>query len=280
MHLRKNHQMYSRLKSTIKIVTYLLLRPFLSFILPNQVPLYGHLILKKDEHFPDYRPPTFNEFTAFVKFARNNNYQFLNLKNYTDRDRVSKKILLTMDDGYQSLINEFIPFLIHENIPCIFSILGGAQSPDFKIQSIKSSQCFFKINEILFLKKSGFEVAYHSYSHARIYNHDYEFILNEQLFEREIIPPIQIAEALSKKPLIFTYPYKAPSSNSLDEKIFKNGFDYILKTSDYFKEENRSIVRIPMDIDKSFYKIKLINPIFYNLLFASLKTYRFKIRSS
>ena len=66
-----------------------------------------------------------NVFENHIKIIKNLKYEFLNPNNFEDvfdKPKTQKKILLTIDDAFQSFYEEAWPFLKKEKIPFILFV--------------------------------------------------------------------------------------------------------------------------------------------------------------
>ena len=114
-----------------------------------------------------------NVFENHIKIIKNLKYEFLNPNNFEDvfdKPKTQKKILLTIDDAFQSFYKEAWPFLKKEKIPFILFV---STEPIGK----KGYMTWQQIKEIE--KESFTMIGHHSHSHEYMINWDNtDFVLD------------------------------------------------------------------------------------------------------
>lgn len=150
--------------------------------------------------------------TTFEEIAKN-----------TDHN-LSKKIILTFDDCYDTLFDYAIPELLKRNMKAVFSI-PTAQIGGFNEWDVMEYD-FAKVNlmnaeQLQYLAAYGMEIASHGKQHLRANQ------INENQFLEEISNSKQVLETLLDKKIdTFTYPYgEVPKNykNSLKKVGYKYG---------------------------------------------------------
>ena len=154
-----------------------------------------------------------NVFENHIKIIKNLKYEFLNPNNFEDvfdKPKTQKKILLTIDDAFQSFYEEAWPFLKKEKIPFILFV---STEPIGK----KGYMTWQQIKEIE--KESFTMIGHHSHSHEYMINWDNtDFVLDieksSSIFKKE----------LGYIPTLFSYPF-GEYSEFMRDYISKN-FNY------------------------------------------------------
>ena len=154
-------------------------------------------------------------FKKHMEIIKEKNYNFLNPKNF-DRDfhkvKISKEILVTIDDGFSSFYEHAWPYLKEKKIPFILFISTESVGKNGYMN-------WEQINEI---EKENFAfIGNHSHSH------EYLLEFNFDKFKNDILKSIEIFEnKLGYNPIYFSYPFGEFSleQTSFIKKHFKYGF--------------------------------------------------------
>lgn len=126
-------------------------------------------------------------------------------------------VLLTFDDGYKSVLTEALPFLRKNNIKPLLFVLGNKD--DVKREELENSEELLNIEEIKKLHKLGWEIGYHSNSHANLID------LGNKELKREIVDGKEnLEEKLGFELKYFSYP-KGKYNQKVVNMVMGAGFD-------------------------------------------------------
>lgn len=226
----------------------------LKFLLPQKFILYTHVISDK-EHFVKnvYRYPSFKEFDELISLFKNEGYEFVDLERYLASDE-KKKILLTIDDGFKIVKDEMHEKLKERKLPYVLFITSKPLiEPGFIFPSlIKKNQSnelnrtterlFLSYEEINYLKKDGVHIGFHTKSHQ---------LLREET-DATKSDEIEIDErfkSLFSQPLIFSYPYFAPSNYQVVNKAIAQQINarYFFDTKGFKNSDGNHFFRVCID---------------------------------
>ena len=137
-----------------------------------------------------------NVFNDQIKMVKNHKFEFYNPKMFEkefDKKKNEKKILITIDDGFQSFYNEAWPYLKKNNIPFILFI---STEPVGK-------KGYMTWDQILEIEKSKLGIIGH-------HSHSHEYLI--EMTNENFINDIETASKIFKKklgyvPSIFSYPF-------------------------------------------------------------------------
>ena len=154
-------------------------------------------------------------FLQHIDTIKSSGYKFLNPKLLPEiflQEKLEKKILLTIDDGYYSFYKYAWPYLKKNKIPFIIFISTEAVGK-------KGYMAWKEINEI---EKYDFvTIGNHSHSHDYLVNYSFDE------FQKDIEKSIEIFEDnLGYNPIFFSYPFGEWDSNQKKfiSKFFKFAF--------------------------------------------------------
>ena len=185
-----------------------------------------------------------NVFENHIKIIKNLKYEFLNPNNFEDvfdKPKTQKKILLTIDDAFQSFYEEAWPFLKKEKIPFILFV---STEPIGK----KGYMTWQQIKEIE--KESFTMIGHHSHSHEYMINWDNtDFVLDieksSSIFKKE----------LGYIPTLFSYPF-GEYSEFMRDYISKN-FNYAFGQHSGVIDLNKEKFQLPrFPINENYGEIK------------------------
>ena len=199
-------------------------------------------------------------FKKHIEIIKKNNFELYNPKNFNeefDVPKIKKKILLTIDDAFESFYINAWPYLKENKIPFILFV---STEPVGK----KGYMTWDQINEI---KKESFAfIGNHSHSHKYLVN--YEF----NKFKNDINKSMRIfKEKIGYNPIFFSYPF---GEYSLEQKKFiRKNFKYAFGQHSGvidFKKDKWELPRFPInekygDLDRFEFLIKLLPLQYKNL---------------
>ena len=152
-------------------------------------------------------------FKNHVSIIKSSGYKFLNPKSLPDifnEEKLEKKFLLSIDDGYYSFYENAWPYLKKNKIPFIIFISTEAIG----------KKGYMNWKEIKEIEEYDFvTIGNHSHSHDYLVNFEFED------FKKDIKKSIEIFERnLGYNPIFFSYPFGEWSSNQ--KKYISNLFQF------------------------------------------------------
>ena len=154
------------------------------------------------------------DFKQHLEMIQKKGIKFINPKNFEDElnnNKKQRKVLLTIDDGYQSFYNNAWPLLKKSNIPFILFVSTREVGK-------KGYMSWDNIKEI---EKYDFvEIGNHSHTHEYLIDYTDAEIENDLKMSIDIFK-----ENLGKNSIFFSYPFGEYSS-SLKNIVIKLGFKY------------------------------------------------------
>ena len=143
------------------------------------------------------------------------NYSFLSPKEFDmkfSEKKITKKVLITIDDGFSSFYEKAWPYLKEKKIPFILFISTEAIGKNG----------YMNWDEIKEIERESFAfIGNHSHSH------DYLLDLTFDEFKTDIIKSVKIfKDNLGYNPIFFSYPFGEFNNNQISfiKKNFKYGF--------------------------------------------------------
>ncbi len=197
-----------------------------------------------------------NDFIQHIKIIKENNIHFINPNNFEHElknNKIKRKILLTIDDGFLSFYQNAWPILKKQKIPFILFISTrevGAYN-------------YMTWDQIREIEKEDFvEIGNHSHTH--------EYLVEESksLIETDIKKSISIFKTeLGKNSNFFSYPF---GEYSLEFKnIIKSlGFKYAFGQHSGVMDETKDLFELPrFPINEKYGEIKRFNSLIKTLPF-------------
>ena len=173
------------------------------------------------------------DFKEHIKIIEDNNIKFINPKNFEDElinNKLQKKILLTIDDGFLSFYENAWPILKSKKIPFILFV------------STREVGAFNYMNweQIREISKEDFvEIGNHSHTH--------EYLADEknELIKKDISKSISIFKKnLGKNSDFFSYPFGEYSNDF--KKIIKDfGFKFAFGQHSGVMDETKDFYELP-----------------------------------
>ncbi len=154
------------------------------------------------------------EFKEHLKMINDNGIQFINPSNFEEELKINKKqrkLLLTIDDGYQSFYDNAWPILKESKIPFIL----------FVSTREVGKNGYMSWEDIIEIGKYDFvEIGNHSHTH------DYLIDFTDTEIKEDLKNSINIfKEKLGKNSIFFSYPF-GEYSTSLKNIVIDLGFKY------------------------------------------------------
>ncbi len=206
-----------------------------------------------------------NIFKEHINIIKNSGYNFLDAKLLPEvfsDEKLEKKILLTIDDGYDSFYENAWPYLKENKIPFLIFISTEAIGKNG----------YMDWNKIKNIEQYDFvTIGNHSHSHDYLVN----FSFNE--FERDIIKSIEIFNSkLGYNPIFFSYPFGEWSS--IQKKFISKHFDFAFGQHSGVIDLNKDKYELPRfpinekygDLDRFKFLVKLL-PLQYKKVFPEDK---------
>jgi len=172
-------------------------------------------------------------FREHIEMIKKNSIKFVNPSNFEDdikNYKNQRKVLLTIDDGYQSFYDNAWPILKKSKIPFILFVSTREVGK-------KGYMSWDKIKEI---EKYDFvEIGNHSHSH------DYLIDFADIEIERDLKKSIDIfKEKLGKNSIFFSYPFGEYSS-SLKNIVIKLGYKYAFGQHSGVVDHTKNFYELP-----------------------------------
>ena len=206
-----------------------------------------------------------NIFKEHINIIKNSGYNFLDAKLLPEvfsDEKLEKKILLTIDDGYDSFYENAWPYLKENKIPFLIFISTEAIGKNG----------YMDWNKIKNIEQYDFvTIGNHSHSHDYLVN----FSFNE--FERDIIKSIEIFNSkLGYNTIFFSYPFGEWSS--IQKKFISKHFDFAFGQHSGVIDLNKDKYELPRfpinekygDLDRFKFLVKLL-PLQYKKVFPEDK---------
>ena len=201
-----------------------------------------------------------NEFINHIKILEDNEFLFINPKNFEEElknNKFQKKILLTIDDGFESFYKNAWPILKKKKIPFILFV-------STREVGVFNYMTWDQIREIS--KEDFVEIGNHSHTH--------EYLVDEN--KDTIIADIKKSISIFKKELganseFFSYPFGEYSLEFKD--IIKSlGFKYAFGQHSGVIDETKDFYELPrFPINEKYGEIKRFNSLTKTLPFKYKK---------
>ena len=214
----------------------------------NNINDYGIISLMY-HRFEENKYPSTNikikDFQEHIKIIEENKIKFINPKNFEKElknNKLQKKILLTIDDGFLSFYENAWPILKSKKIPFILFV------------STREVGAFNYMNwdQIKEISKENFvEIGNHSHTHEYLADE------NNELIKKDIEKSISIFKKnLNKNSEFFSYPFGEYSNDF--KKIIKDlGFKYAFGQHSGVMDETKDFYELPRyPINEKYGEIK------------------------
>ena len=185
------------------------------------------------------------DFKEHLKIIEENKIKFVNPKNFENElknNKHERKILLTIDDGFQSFYENAWPILKEKKIPFILFV---------STREIGASN-YMTWNQIKEISKEDFvEIGNHSHTH--------EYLVDEsnELIKEDIAKSISIFKKnLGKNSIFFSYPF-GEYSNDFKNIIKDFGFKFAFGQHSGVMDETKDFYELPRyPINEKYGEIK------------------------
>ena len=203
-----------------------------------------------------------NDFKTHLKIIEENNIKFINPKNFENElknNKMQRKILLTIDDGFLSFYENAWPILKTKKIPFILFV-STREIGAFNYMTWE------QIKEIN--KEDFVEIGNHSHTH--------EYLADErsELIKEDIAKSISIFKKnLGKNSDFFSYPF-GEYSNDFKNIIKSFGFKYAFGQHSGVMDESKDFYELPRyPINEKYGEIKRFKSLTKTLPFKYKKIY-------
>ena len=174
-----------------------------------------------------------NDFKEHIELIKKDNIKFINPSNFEkelNNNKKERKILITIDDGYQSFYDNAWPILKKDKIPFILFVSTREVGK-------KGYMSWDNIREI---EKFDFvEIGNHSHSH------DYLIDFEGHKIKNDLVTSINIfKEELGKNSLFFSYPFGEYSIN-LKNIVIDLGFKYAFGQHSGVTDYTKNLFEMP-----------------------------------
>ena len=203
-----------------------------------------------------------NDFKEHIKIIEQENVKFINPKDFENEllnNKLQRKVLLTIDDGFLSFYDNAWPILKEKKIPFILFV-STREVGAFN---------YMTWDQIRELNKEDFvEIGNHSHTH--------EYLADEtnELIREDIAKSISIFKKnLGKNSIFFSYPFGEYSNNFKD--IIKDfGFKYAFGQHSGVMDETKDFYELPRyPINEKYGEIKRFKSLTKTLPFKYKKIY-------
>ena len=172
-------------------------------------------------------------FKEHIEFIKKEGIKFVNPSNFENElneNKNERKILITIDDGYQSFFDNAWPILKKDKIPFILFVSTREVGK-------KGYMTWENIREI---EKYDFvEIGNHSHTH------DYLIDFENQEIKKDLVTSIKIfEEKLGKNSIFFSYPF-GEYSNNLKKIVIDLGFKYAFGQHSGVTDYTKNLFEMP-----------------------------------
>ena len=203
-----------------------------------------------------------DDFKEHIKIIEQNNIEFINPKDFQNEllnNKLNRKILLTIDDGFLSFYENAWPILKEKKIPFILFV-STREIGAFNYMSW---------NQIKEISNEKFvEIGNHSHTH--------EYLVDEsnELIKKDIEKSINIFKKnLGKNSNFFSYPF-GEYSNDFKKIIKEFGFKYAFGQHSGVIDETKDFFELPRyPINEKYGEIKRFKSLTQTLPFKYKKIY-------
>ncbi len=173
------------------------------------------------------------DFKEHIKLIKENDIEFINPMNFEEElknNKMKRKILITIDDGYQSFYDNAWPILKQSKIPFILFVSTREVGK-------KGYMSWENIREI---EKYDFvEIGNHSHTH------DYLIDFKDQEIKDDLVKSINIFKnELGKNSVFFSYPFGEYSTN-LKNIVIDLGFKYAFGQHSGVVDQTKNLFEMP-----------------------------------
>ncbi len=203
-----------------------------------------------------------NDFKEHLKIIEENKIKFINPKNFENElknNKLQRKILLTIDDGFLSFYKNAWPILKKKKIPFLLFV-STREIGAFNYMT------WDQIKEIS--KEPFVEIGNHSHTHEYLADE------NNEIIKKDIAKSISIFEKnLGKNSDFFSYPFGEYSNDF--KNIIKNfGFKYAFGQHSGVMDETKDFYELPRyPINEKYGEIKRFKSLTKTLPFKYKKIY-------
>ena len=203
-----------------------------------------------------------NDFKKHLEIIKENKIKFINPKNFENElknNKLQKKILLTIDDGFLSFYENAWPILKNKKIPFILFI-STREVGNFNYMSWE------QIKEIS--EENFVEIGNHSHTHEYLADE------NNEVIKEDIEKSISILKTnLGKNSNFFSYPF-GEYSNNFKNIIKQFGFKFAFGQHSGVIDETKDFYELPRyPINEKYGEIKRFKSLTKTLPFKYKKIY-------
>ena len=203
-----------------------------------------------------------NDFIEHIKILETNKIRFINPKNFEHElknNKIERKVLLTIDDGFLSFYQKAWPVLKQKKIPFILFV----STREVGAYNYMTWDQIKEISEEEFV-----EIGNHSHTHEYLVDEDNDVIKND------IKKSIQIFEdELGKNSDFFSYPF-GEYSLEFKEIIKSLGFKYAFGQHSGVMDETKDLYELPrFPINEKYGEIKRFKSLTKTIPFKYKKIY-------
>jgi len=168
--------------------------------------------------------------------------QVVSLSTFIQGDRSPRQVVITFDDGYVDNLTIAAPMLKKLKLPATLFVLGNTKNPNR--HELDNNKPLMNILQIKKLKKMGWEIGFHTSTHA-----DLSKATDAELYREIVLGKIELEKRLGFALKYFAYP-RGAYSKRIGEFVDKAGFQAAFTVDGgraISSTENRFISRIGME---------------------------------
>lgn len=192
-----------------------------------KILMYHRIVGNDSSYSPGFHDVNVDKFRQQLQLLESLNYTPITFEDYHlyqkgELTLPRKPIIITFDDGHYDMFETALPILREFNMKAVIFVLGDRSLKYSNWdEDSEAERCpLMSAEQILALRKEGFEIGAHTMSHPNLAE------LPEAKIKQEIIQSKkEIEELLGEEILSFAYPYGGV--NETAESVVKNaGFKY------------------------------------------------------
>jgi peptidoglycan/xylan/chitin deacetylase (PgdA/CDA1 family) len=186
------------------------------------------------------------EFEKQIKYLLENK-KILTLKEIINKNETKNGVAITFDDGYADVYEKAFPILKKFKIKAAVFIIGSENSQAARLDNKKK---LLSIKQVRELKKEGWEIGFHSVTHANLLKVDQTRLDNEVRKGRKLLE-----EKLGFKLKYFAYPNGKYDSDVISA-VKKAGFEAAFSADGGWMRKNRGLFRLNRIVINNYFSLQ------------------------
>lgn len=182
------------------------------------------------------------ELKKHIEFLKANGFKFISTEEFLNRQVEGvRNVLITIDDGSESVYRAFKEVLKEENIKPLLAIYPG-------VISKRKNHYFLNWQQLKELAEEGCYIASHGYFHQKLSSE--LFKTNREVFVKEIVTSKKILEENLNIPIkVFVYPYGIKSEEAIS-LLKQSGYEYAFSVVFRYTVLPEDLEKAPYDIPR------------------------------